>query len=154
MFGCLGLGKCFGIRVWLGYVAGFRGFGCRLRDVEVNGPGMLPGPVLLFALGLYDVTVWGGSLFDNSAVMYSTATGDRNSFSWPGFNSVSSLVLCALSKCSFWICLLDSKKFCTHSMSTHVYGLLGHWKVLCAGSPGGRHVGPNWGRMQVQEELL
>ena len=43
-------------------MAGFWGFDCRLRDVEVDGPGMLPGPAVLFALGLYVITGQGGSI--------------------------------------------------------------------------------------------
>ena len=60
------LGRCFRLRVWLGYVAGLWRFDCRMSDVEVNGPGMLPGPVIAFALCLYDVSAQGGSPFNNS----------------------------------------------------------------------------------------
>ena len=86
---------------------------------------MLPGPVIAFALGLYDEAAWSDSLVDNGTGMYSSATGNRNSSSWLGFNSASFLTLCVLSKCSFWFFLLESKKFQTHSMSTGVDGLLG-----------------------------
>ena len=59
----------------------------------VNRSGMLPGPAIAFALGFYDVTMQGGSLFDKGARDVFSAAGDRNSTSWPCFNSVSSLAL-------------------------------------------------------------
>ena len=51
----------------IGDVAGLWGFNCRqwrglLEDVEVDRSGVLPGPVVMFAFGLYDVAVWDGSL--------------------------------------------------------------------------------------------
>ena len=54
------------------------GFDCRLRgllwgtvnwDVKVDRPYMLPGPVVAFALGLYDVAVQHSSLVDNGAII-------------------------------------------------------------------------------------
>ena len=53
--------------LWFGDATGFWDFDCRLRDVEVDRPGMLPGSVIAFALGLHKVTVWGGSLVSNGA---------------------------------------------------------------------------------------
>ena len=82
LFGLLRLGNCFRLMVWLGDVAGLWGFDYRLRDVEVDRPGMLPGPAKVFALGLYDVTVCGVEALSTMVPgMYSSVTGDRNSTS-------------------------------------------------------------------------
>ena len=51
----------------LGDAAGLRGLGFRLGksvDVKVYWPDVLPGPAIVFALGLYDVAAQGGSLVD------------------------------------------------------------------------------------------
>ena len=66
MFGFLGLESPI-LKVWVGYVAGLWDFGCRLREVDINWSGMLSDSAIAFALGLYDVTAWVGSLFDNGA---------------------------------------------------------------------------------------
>ena len=49
----------------LGDAAGLGSLGFRLgksADVKVYWPDVLPGPAVAFALGLYDVNVWGRSL--------------------------------------------------------------------------------------------
>ena len=46
-----------------------------LWDVEVDRPGMLPGPAVTFGLGLYDVAVWNSSFDANGA-------GDVLIFCW------------------------------------------------------------------------
>ena len=38
---------------------------CRVGEVKVDRPHVFPSSVIPFALGLYDVTAWHGSLFDD-----------------------------------------------------------------------------------------
>ena len=57
---CIKVGVRFGDTAWLWCFEWE--FVCRLRKVEVDGSGMLSCSVVSFALGLYVVIVWCGSL--------------------------------------------------------------------------------------------
>ena len=59
------MGKCSTCAGRYGDVAGPRSLGFRLRksvDVKVYWSDVLPDLAIVFALDLYDVAVWGGSL--------------------------------------------------------------------------------------------
>ena len=59
----------------LGFVDLAVGGGGLFWDIEMDRPGMLHGPVVAFALGLYDVTAWSSSLVNSGA-------GDVFIFAW------------------------------------------------------------------------
>ena len=50
---------------------------------------MLPGPAIMFALGLYDVAAWGRSLLNDVLKIYSSSARDRNNISWSGLALVA-----------------------------------------------------------------
>ena len=89
-----------------GYMAGFGDLGLWLgyrvlEDVFLYGSYVLPGPVILFALGLYVVNVQGGCSVDNGSGDVGISVRDRNSACWPGFNCFNYLALWALLKYCF-----------------------------------------------------
>ena len=56
-----------GLGMWLGcgvLTAEVRGV---MVDVKVDRSGVLPGPAVTFALGLYDIAAWGRSLVDDGS---------------------------------------------------------------------------------------
>ena len=142
------LGKCFRLLVRLGDVAGLWGSNCRLQgelleDIEVDRSDVLPGPVVIFAIGLYAVAAHGRSLVSDGSRMYSSPAEDRNNTSWPGSSYCSSPMLYTQLKYCFWLCFLDSRKLWTCCMSTWDEGFLGCWKVLlCRISLGEGRLGP------------
>ena len=81
-------GRLWFCRLWLGL--------CGTGDVEVDGLHVFPCSAVPFPLGLHNVAVWHGSLFNNGLGMYSSFTRDLKSTSCPGPRSMRSWVPWAL----------------------------------------------------------
>ena len=82
--------------MWLG--CGFLtvGGGGLLEDDEVDGSGMLPGPVITFALGLYDVTTWSGSHVDDGTGYVFISCWEQEQHFLAGVLALVGLLYCGL----------------------------------------------------------
>ena len=157
---CYGWGSVlscgWGLGMWLSFGASTVGWEGLLEDVEVDGSGMLPDPVVMFTCGLYDVTAWGRSLVDDCSRHVFIFCWRQNNTSWLGFSCFRSLALWGLLKFCLWLCFLYSRKLQIPFMSTGVEGSLGCRKVLLCRSPWekARHAGLNGGGKEVKEKLF
>ena len=107
-----------------------------MDNVEVDGSGMLPGPVVTFVLGLYNAILWSESLVDNGA-------GDLFIFCWGQEQHFLGwdLTLIAVWHCGLYLSVAFGSVSSTAGNCRHApcqQGSKAYWdagKSYCAGSP-------------------